>query len=157
MSSELETKAIEGGTRVAVSSALKVVNCCGCGGTYAMAADYLDKRQRDGGSWQCPYCRMGTAYCETETDKLKKALERQKESTAYQRREKEEYLQQRNTLERSRNGMKGVLVREQNKLARIRNGVCPCCNRHFKNVKRHMDSQHPHYKVNIESEAPNAR
>lgn len=29
--------------------------------------------------------------------------------------------------------------------ARIAKGVCPCCNRHFKNVERHMAEQHPDY------------
>lgn len=28
---------------------------------------------------------------------------------------------------------------------RIRNGVCPCCNRSFKDVHRHMKSQHPEF------------
>ena len=28
---------------------------------------------------------------------------------------------------------------------RIGNGVCPCCNRHFTNVERHMATQHPEF------------
>lgn len=150
--STIESKAITSGTCVAFSSQLKVINCHACGGTYAMSTYFLDSRRDDGEGWNCPYCRGSTAYCESETDKLKKQLAKQQEWTAYQRREKEEYLRQRDTLERSRNGMKGVLVREQKKLARVRRGVCPCCNRHFKNVQRHMDSQHPNYKVHIETE-----
>ena len=59
---------------------------------------------------------------------------------------KDKYIQRADTLERSRNGMKGVLVREQKKLARVRNGTCPCCQRHFKNLRRHMDNKHPQYK-----------
>ncbi len=148
----IESKAIANGTRVAFSSSLKVIDCGGCGGTYALSSHFLDNRRKDGESWTCPYCRQWMAYCENENDRLKKDLERQKRSTAYQMREKENYLQQRNTLERSRNGMKGVLVREQKKLARVRRGVCPCCNRHFRNVQRHMDSQHPNYKACIETE-----
>lgn len=150
----IESRAITDGTRVTCSSSLTVVNCHGCGGTYAMSSFFLDARREDGVGWNCPYCRAATAYCDNETDRLKKELAKQKNSTAYQREEKERYLQQRNTLERSRNGMKGVLIREQKKLARVRRGVCPCCNRHFKNVQRHMDSQHPNYKVNLESEEP---
>lgn len=26
-------------------------------------------------------------------------------------------------------------------------GVCPCCNRSFTNVRRHMTSQHPDYTI----------
>ena len=149
---ELESKAIGNGTRIVFSSSLKVVNCDACGGTYALSAYFLDARRKDGNSWTCPYCKQWMAYCENENDKLKKQLAQQSNCTAYQRREKEKYLQERNTLERSRNGMKGVLIREQKKLARIRKGVCPCCNRHFKNVQRHMDSQPPYYKMCAESE-----
>ncbi len=149
---KLESKAIAEGTRVAYSSSLKITNCPTCGGTYALSAQFLDERRDDGVGWHCPYCQNSIAYCKSETDRLRQELERQKQSTAYQRREKERYLQHRNTLQRSRNGMKSVLVREQKKLARIRRGVCPCCNRHFKNVQRHMDSQHPLYKARVESE-----
>lgn len=150
--STLESKAIASGIRVAFSSSLQVLNCHKCGGTYAMSNYYLEERRDDGVGWVCPYCQAGTAYCKSEADRLRAELTKQKRSTDYQRREKEKYLQQRNTLEHSRNGMKGVLVREQKKLARVRKGVCPCCNRHFKNVQRHMDSQHPHYKASVESE-----
>lgn len=34
------------------------------------------------------------------------------------------------------------LVRDR---ARFANGVCPCCNRSFENVARHMRTQHPDY------------
>jgi hypothetical protein len=27
--------------------------------------------------------------------------------------------------------------------ARVQNGVCPCCNRHFVNLERHMHTKHP--------------
>lgn len=28
---------------------------------------------------------------------------------------------------------------------RIANGVCPCCNRHFANVQRHIRTKHPEF------------
>lgn len=28
---------------------------------------------------------------------------------------------------------------------RVANGVCPCCNRHFENLERHMKGQHPDF------------
>lgn len=39
---------------------------------------------------------------------------------------------------------------DQKKLKRIKtrvaNGVCPCCNRTFQNLHRHMNTKHPDYK-----------
>lgn len=43
-------------------------------------------------------------------------------------------------LERRLSAKKGQLTRIQN---RIGNGVCPCCNRYFANLHRHMTGQHP--------------
>lgn len=30
---------------------------------------------------------------------------------------------------------------------RVGNGVCPCCNRTFENLSRHMSCKHPEYKT----------
>lgn len=38
---------------------------------------------------------------------------------------------------------KGVTTRIKNRIA---NGVCPCCQRTFKNLARHMKGQHPNYR-----------
>lgn len=38
---------------------------------------------------------------------------------------------------------KGLLTRMKN---RVGNGVCPCCNRHFKNLQGHMKTKHPEFK-----------
>lgn len=33
---------------------------------------------------------------------------------------------------------------------RIAKGVCPCCQRSFQNLKRHMESQHPDFSTGME-------
>lgn len=42
---------------------------------------------------------------------------------------------------------KGQLTRLKN---RVGNGVCPCCNRYFANLHRHMDKQHPEWRATDE-------
>ena len=143
----IQNKMADEGAVVSFSSELEITICWNCSGTYAMSAQYMARRRDDGFSWHCPYCKQGTSFRTSKVTKLEKELARQKNATKYQRQEKEMYLRQRDTLERSRNGMKGVLVREQNKLKRVRNGVCPCCNRSFVNLQRHMAGQHPKYKT----------
>ena len=36
---------------------------------------------------------------------------------------------------------------------RVGNGVCPCCNRQFVNLQRHMATQHPGYAVGNDEDA----
>ena len=38
--------------------------------------------------------------------------------------------------------MKGQVTRIKKRVA---NGVCPCCNRTFKDLAAHMSTQHPDY------------
>jgi hypothetical protein len=45
-------------------------------------------------------------------------------------------------LRKSRDGLRGVLVKTQRRVA---SGVCPCCTRSFQNLARHMDGEHPNY------------
>lgn len=39
-------------------------------------------------------------------------------------------------------GLKGTVTKIKNRVA---NGVCPCCDRTFVNLSRHMDTKHPDY------------
>jgi hypothetical protein len=44
--------------------------------------------------------------------------------------------------------VKGVKTRMAN---RIKHGVCPCCNRTFLNLQRHMTTQHPSFNMSADS------
>lgn len=60
-------------------------------------------------------------------------------SGLYSRRNEE--LREEAKRERNRaNGYKGHATRITK---RAKAGVCPCCNRSFENLRRHMASQHP--------------
>ena len=144
----LEAKAALSGCKVEITTELHVINCGECGGTYALSKKYVKKKQEHGGFWTCPYCKCGWVYSKeaSEVEKLERQLAKQREATEYQRLCKEEVTGERDYFEKSRNGMKGALRKEQKKLDRVKNGVCPCCNRHFKNLERHMTGQHPEFK-----------
>lgn len=57
--------------------------------------------------------------------------------------------------EASAKAHRGAATRARNERdkakARIAKGVCPCCNRHFKDVERHMATRHPDYHLPGES------
>ena len=148
MAKVIEAKAALKGCQVNCTSELHVVICGECGGTYALAKRYVDKKREHGGFWTCPYCKCGWGFSAEDSDvkQLEKKLARQIEATEGQRLRKVEAMGQRDYFESSRNGMKGALRKEQKKMDRVKNGVCPCCNRHFANLERHIKGQHPEFK-----------
>jgi hypothetical protein len=46
---------------------------------------------------------------------------------------------------RSHAATKGHVTRKKRQLERVASGVCPCCNRSFVNLRRHMKTQHPEF------------
>lgn len=108
-----------------------VPHTCGeCGVVFGFPNDLLEQRQSDGQRWYCPngHCRI---FNETDAVRLRRA-EAQLTST------KDQLQAAKNEAEETRR----TLVRER---ARFANGVCPCCNRSFSNVRRHMETKHPDY------------
>lgn len=127
---------------------LETVNCS-CGGTYAINKAVYDACRLRGGGWNCPYCQGRISWTETDNDRLKKQLaaaEREKERLGQTlvsvRQQRENALAEADHFRKSRDGMKGQLVKVKKAIA---NGVCPCCHRHFKDLHKHMLGKHPNF------------
>jgi hypothetical protein len=121
--------------------------CCGkCGGVYALSQFYVEQKRQDGGYWNCPYCRASWGYGETEINRLKKKLEREKLNTEYHvsRADREQARANKNELRRR--AAQGQVTKIKN---RVGKGVCPCCKRTFVNLARHMQSKHPEYSTEV--------
>jgi uncharacterized protein CbrC (UPF0167 family) len=97
--------------------------CCRCGMFFAYPQDYKNRRRKDHQAFYCPAGHEQYYYVESEEEKLRNKL-----TAAYARE----------------SSLSGELKRLK---TRIRNGVCPCCNRSFKNIGRHIKSKHPEFKV----------
>ena len=112
------------------TTTLSVIRCTheGCGIVYALSDDYIADRQRDRKTFYCPNGHSRWYPGQTPEQKLARAearvthLEDQKEAA-----------------ERSARAYKGQTTRIKN---RIRNGVCPFCNRSFADVREHMAAKH---------------
>ncbi len=116
---------------------LTVVRCW-CGIQHAIPESLHNEqiRKKDIGGELSVYCPVGHTYIaagETEADKLRKQL------TAKQAR-LERIQADRDRQKNKLTATKGVVTRLKK---RVGNGVCPCCNRHFANLYRHMNGQHP--------------
>lgn len=105
----------------------------GCDQSFGMHARFYAQTRRTGETWYCPKGHPRVWRGETTEQKLRKA-EAQLVSTQDQLRASAEEAER----------IRQALVRDRHRFA---NGVCPCCNRSFENVARHMRSQHPDYDV----------
>ena len=113
---------------------LGTLRCCSCDILFAMPQRMVEARQRDGALFYCP-CGHPQSWRDTEADGLRKRLASAEARALHEQ-------DQRRAAERSNAALRGVVTRTKR---RIGNGVCPCCNRHFANVERHMSAKHPDY------------
>ncbi len=112
---------------------LEKVSCGNCGGFYALSLEFLNERRKLSGGWTCPYCKQFRGFWDSELDKARKELEAAQVAL---RAAKCEAINARDDAEKSEAKLK-------RKMNRVSKGVCPCCNRMFSNLARHMASKHP--------------
>lgn len=113
---------------------LHVETCCakGCGITFGLnAGHYNELRRHPGRSFYCPNGHPMHYTGKSEQQKLRDAEARE---TALR--------DQLSASIRDQEATRQTLLRERTRFA---NGVCPCCNRSFENVRRHMQGEHPDY------------
>ena len=118
-----------------------------------LSKSWVDSAQNTGQFRQqfwCPYCGnqqgWGQSRHEKELAALKSENERLARNVQYQEQRKREAQAEAAHFRKSRDGMKGVLAKERKRVA---NGVCPCCNRTFGNLQRHMATKHPDHAAAI--------
>lgn len=92
------------------------------------------------------YCGYGHSqyFCigESEADKLRRERDRLTQRIAEKDDEIKRQQEQRQAAERQLAATRGVVTRIKN---RVGHGVCPCCNRTFGDLARHMATKHPAY------------
>lgn len=145
MSEELRLKT------VTIQQTVKLITetCCSCGVLFAMPEELQKERLADKRHFYCPNGHHMAYTGKTEAQKLREALEAERrarqsaeQNVAYWADEARE-AGERADRERNRaNGYKGHATRITK---RAKAGVCPCCNRTFKQLAAHMASQHPEF------------
>jgi len=125
-------------TTLSIHKTFAIQSCCVCDVDFAMTDHMTAQRQRDGKSFYCPNGHS-QSYTETDATRLKKA----QEALARARAAQVHLADQRDAAERSASAYKGQVTKIKK---RVGNGVCPCCNRSFQNLHRHMAGQHPEFR-----------
>ena len=117
------------------------VTCCECGVRFSMPNSLNDWYRADARRWF--YCPKGHeqhySSDANDIDKMRRERDRLKQDTARLLDEARRAREDAEAHKRSAAAFKGAATRMKN---RAKAGVCPCCNRHFVNLERHMKSQH---------------
>jgi hypothetical protein len=110
----------------------------GCGVPYGLEADYRQRRLDGGGSWSCPNGHS-VHFTTPEVVRLRNELERAQRAAIEAREQRDA----QRVISRNAHAQTKREITKRHKIeARIANGVCPHCHRHFTNVERHMASKH---------------
>lgn len=119
-----------------------VVVQCWCGTNHGVPEGlraYQLRMHRDGGEVPSIYCPHGHAHSPAGPGKaaeLAAELERAQAARA-------RAVAAREQAEASARAYKGVATRAKRRAAAA---VCPCCNRSFVQLRRHLETKHPEYR-----------
>lgn len=111
--------------------------CCNCGIPFFLTASFYKECQNNPDRWF--FCPNGHTQHYTKSksqikiDELEKSLEFAKKDRQDVENALMETISEKNKLSRQ--------------LKRVHRGVCPCCNRTFENLQKHMASKHPLEKI----------
>ncbi len=96
-------------------------------------------RVEDGKAW---YCLNGhqNHFGETENAKLKRQLVNKEAELKWAQDARTAAFKREDKAKKVASAYKGCITKIKR---RVQNGVCPCCNRTFQNLQRHMTAKHP--------------
>lgn len=118
------------------------VEVCTCGVLFAAPAHMLKTKRHDGSSFYCPNGHS-LSY-----DGDKKRLEQRVRQAEERETRLRARLDQEEAHARAQKARATRFKNDRDRIrARISEGVCPCCNRTFKQVAAHMKRQHPEFKI----------
>lgn len=114
-------------------------DCIKCGVRFGVPIGFTANRRKDKGSFYCPNGHS-MAYTESEEDRLRRERDKLKQNEAWYESRLKEERDSREQAERRVSAARGQITKLKK---RASNGVCPCCNRTFSDLARHMHSKHP--------------
>jgi hypothetical protein len=127
------------------SQTFEVETCCSCGVQFAMTSEFQAERLKNRGANNPFYCPNGHKQHYTgksEADKLRE--QNAQLQTRIEMRDKwlREERERKESAERRASAARGQVTKIRK---RVGHGVCPCCNRSFEDLRRHMSIKHPAY------------
>lgn len=133
-------------SKVAIEVVYVEIDCATCSFTFAVPETFVERRRKDGRTFYRPAggSNHPLSFGESEADKLRKQVEAKDRRIAAAEGTITHLRDQRDAADRSARAQKAANTRLRKRVA---NGVCPCCNRTFADVARHMANQHPEFET----------
>jgi hypothetical protein len=132
---------------------IEVFSCYKCGTAVALDENLYRRLQDDGDTFYCPLGHP-QVFSQPRAKKIEELEKKLKETERLRRAavESEQWWSQRaneiaadlKATSRQLSSTRGQLTRAKKRHAA---GICPCCNRQFIQLARHMESKHPEYKA----------
>lgn len=111
---------------------LETIICCECGIPFAVPDDYRQSLMQTKDSFYCPNGH-GQHYSKSPHQVEKEKWDK----------ERELYQRDLEILNNQISEQRKLRRKAENRLKRVHKGVCPCCNRTFQNLSRHIKTKHP--------------
>jgi hypothetical protein len=127
---------------VVYEQVIHVIECASCNIDFGIGRNFETARREDHATFYCPNGHGNVYKGDSEAEKLRKEVERMKVRERLARDSERFYRDQAAASRRSAAAVRGHLTRLRKRIAA---GVCPCCNRSFENVRRHIEGQHPEW------------
>lgn len=105
-----------------------------CAQPFAMPEAWVKTKKRNREGWFCPNCGSSRIFRVGDSPEVKARKEAERRAAEAEMQAAEARSRARDTSRRYRR------MRD-----RVRNGVCPCCNRTFENLARHIATKHPDF------------
>lgn len=116
----------------------EMMECGKCGCLFCVNQHFVDERRMDGGTWYCPNGHP-RVFKESFLDRANREhREREQRLQAQINEERHARLVAERAAEKERRARRKVEKR-------VAAGVCPCCNRTFEDLQRHMKTKHKDY------------
>lgn len=114
---------------------METIRCGECGMTFGVPEFWINERRTNGGGFHCPngHSRI---FREPEVEQLRKKLVAANCDA----------LRERNLRISLEEDLSKVEASKARLRKRVQNGVCPCCQRTFRNLASHMATKHPEKK-----------
>lgn len=120
-----------------------IESCCECGINFGLPELLKDQLLENGSSFYCP---NGHKQFYTQKTSLEKKLRSKENQLKVEREYSSRLYEEKEEFKKKVAAQKGQKTKILN---RIKNGVCPHCNRSFEDLHNHMKTKHSDFKNKI--------
>lgn len=134
-------------TTYAYTSQLTIIECANCHMDFGIPEGLFRTRRDDHRMFYCPLGHSNYYPGKSDAEKLRAELDASRRIAANERERRQRAEDRERNTEYRRRAAQGQVTKIKRRVGR---GVCPCCNRTFVDLARHMAGQHPEF---VETEA----